>query len=378
MVSLDAQIAPLRAELDEAIARVLDSHRFIGGPEVEALEEGVAELCGAPHAVACNSGTDALILSLQAAGVGPGDDVLCPAYSFFATAGAVARLGARPVFVDVDDATLCVGPAQAEAGLALCERPRAIVAVDLFGRVAPIAALCAWAEGNGLVLVEDAAQAVGARCEDGAPAASQGLAAAISFYPSKNLDAFGDGGIVTTREAAVAERLRALRNHGQGPDGLHHVVGTNSRLDAIQAAVLRVKLRYLDSWTKRRQEHADYYDRRFAVVGASRGVVAPGAPLATPARPPAPALHVYNQYVIRVPAERRDALRASLAEHGVETRIYYLRGIHQEPCFEGAPCAPLPATEAACRETLALPVHPELSHAEREHVADGVLAGLGL
>jgi len=373
MAGLAAQLAPLRGEIAEALEGVLATQRFIGGPEVEALETAIAGLCEREFAVACGSGSDALLLSLQAAGIGPGDEVLCPAFTFFATAGAVARLGARPVFVDVDPATLDVGPEQAEAGWAVGERPRAIVPVDLFGRVAPIASLIEWAGARDIALVEDAAQAIGARDAEGAPAGSRGLAGCFSFFPSKNLGAFGDGGLVATDSAPLAEILRALRDHGRGPDGRHHRVGTNSRLDVLQAAVLRVKLAHLDRWTRRRQEHAADYDRRFSGLGARPGVpVDADHPLSTPPAAPAPGMHVYNQYVVRVHAPRRDGLRAALARAGVETRIYYERGLHHEPCFAGAPAAPLPATDAACRETLALPVHPALEPADREYVVERV------
>lgn len=374
MVDLAAELAPLRAEIDEAIARVLDGQRFVGGPEVEAFERAIAGLCQSEFAVSCNSGSDALLLALEAAGVGPGDAVLCPAFSFFATAGSIARLGARPVFVDVDPATLDVGPDEAEAGLARCPEAQVIVPVDLFGRVAPMGPLVAWADAHGIAVVEDAAQAIGACDADGAPAASRGLAGCFSFFPSKNLGAMGDGGLVVTRSAGLTERLRELREYGRGPDGRHRVAGTNSRLDAIQAAVLRVKLDHLEPWTKRRREHADAYDRRFAAAGARPGAhVDPSSPLSTPLPVPGPGRHVYNQYVVRVPADRRDALRADLEAHGIETRIYYERGLHQEPCFAPLPAAPLPETEAACRETLALPIRPELDSADRELVAERVV-----
>jgi len=379
MADLPAQYATLRAEITEAVEPVLASQGFIGGPEVTALEEAMARLCGTDFAVSCASGSDALLLSLQAAGVGPGDAVLCPALTFFATAGAVARFGARPVFVDVDPATLTVGPEQAEAGrTAAGGRVRAIVPVDLFGRVAPLGPLLAWAAPLGVAVVEDAAQAIAARDADGLPTGSRGLAGAFSFFPSKNLGGFGDGGCVTTGSAALAERVRSLANHGVGADGRHQTVGTNSRLDALQAAVLRVKLRHLDAWTKRRREHAEAYDARFAAAGARPGTLAGDAPLATPPPEPSPGVHVYNQYVVRVPADRRDALAAHLAQAGIETRVYYPRALHQEPCFAGAAAAPLPAAEAACREGLALPVHPELAPGALDEVADRVVGLLGL
>lgn len=377
MVDLAAQLAPLREEIDQAVARVLDSQRFVGGPEVEAFEQAIARLCETEFAIGCNSGTDAVLLALEAAGVASGDSVLCPAFTFFATAGSIARLGARPVFVDVDPITLDVGPEQAEAGLAACPEARAIVPVDLFGRVAPMGPLLAWADAHGLAVVEDAAQAIGARDAEGHPAASRGLAGCFSFFPSKNLGAFGDGGLVTTRSAALAQRLRELRDYGRGPDGLHHVAGTNSRLDALQAAVLRVKLGHLDDWAKHRREHATAYDQRFAAAGALPGVpVDRTTPFSTPLPVPAPGLHAQNQYVVRVVAEQREALRAELNAHGIETRIYYERGLHREPCFAGVASAPLPATEAACRETLALPIRPELDPHDREHVAERLIAFL--
>jgi dTDP-4-amino-4,6-dideoxygalactose transaminase len=252
-----------------------------------------------------------------------------------------------------------------------------VIPVDLFGRVAPVGELAAWAEARGMFVIEDAAQAIGARDAEGRPAGSRGLAGAFSFFPSKNLGAFGDGGLVTTQSEALASRLRELRNHGRGSDGLHRVVGTNSRLDALQAAVLRVKLRHLESWTKQRLENADFYDRRFAEAGMRPAGQGSGdAPLRTPPPVPAPAVHVYNQYVVRVRADLRDPLRQHLAERGVETRIYYERGLHREPCFAELATPPLPASEAACRETLALPIHPELSPADREHVAESVIGFL--
>jgi dTDP-4-amino-4,6-dideoxygalactose transaminase len=379
MVDLAAQVEPLRAAIDEAIARVVSSQRFIGGPEVEAFEAAMAGLCGSAFAVACASGSDALLLALQAAGVGPGDAVLCPSFSFFATAGSVARLGARPVFVDVDPETLVVGPEQAEAGRRVAPDARAIVPVDLFGRVAPIGALLAWAEPHGIAVVEDAAQALAGRDVDGVPAGGRAHATAISFFPSKNLGAFGDGGLVATGSETLAERVRSLRDHGLGPDGRHHLVGTNSRLDALQAAVLRVKVEHLDAWTKRRHDHADAYDRRFARAGAHVGGPADASrPLTTPPPVAAPGRHVHNQYVIRVEAKRRESLRARLGDHGIETRIYYPRGIHEEPCFAGADAASLPATRSAAAQCLALPIRPELTPAERDEIADRVIEGLGL
>jgi dTDP-4-amino-4,6-dideoxygalactose transaminase len=371
MLDLPAQHAPIRSEIDDALRRVLESHHFVAGPEVAAFERELAAFCETSFAVACGSGSDALLLALLAVGVGPEDEVICPAYTFFATAGAIARAGARPVFADIDPSTFLLDVGHARDLCRSHPRVRAILPVHLFGRAPDMDSILAIAWELGVPVVQDAAQAIGTRDDAGMPAGSRGTAGCFSFYPSKNLGAFGDGGIVTTNDAEVADRLRRLRQHGSHPDHASRV-GFNSRLDAIQAAVLRVKLRHLDEWTKARCENALFYDAAFA-RGGDLGVA-----VRTPTPVLPPAVHSYHQYVVRVPAARRDALRAHLAEEGIDARIYYQRGLHQHVAFarEGRAPASLPETEACSREALALPVHPELSASQRERVADRVIAFL--
>jgi dTDP-4-amino-4,6-dideoxygalactose transaminase len=368
MLDLPAQYAFIREEIETAVARVFASQRFVLGPEVEAFEEAIARLCGVGHAVACGSGSDALLLSLMALGVGPGDAVALPAFTFFATAAAVHRLGARPVFVDIDPATYTVDPA-AFARAAQGQRLRTLLPVHLYGQAAELDAILAL----GLPVVEDAAQALGALDACGRPVGSLGLAACFSFYPTKNLGAAGDAGIVTTREPALAEELRLLRDHGMRPRYHHTRVGMNSRLDALQAAVLMAKLPHLEDWNAARRANADHYDALFHEAGArdsSQPLEAGGLPLRTPVRLPEPARHVYHQYVVRVPAHLRDRLRAHLAERRIGTEVYYPIPLHLQACFAhlGYREGDLPVSEAAARETVALPIHAELGKAQREHV----------
>lgn len=376
LLDLKAQYLALRDEIDAAIAGVLDSQRFIMGPEVEALEREVAAYAGTSYAVACASGSDALLLALTAVGVGPGDEVLCPSYTFFATAGAIWRLGARPVFCDIEPGGYNVDPQRMREVAAGCRRLKVLLPVDLFGRVADLGAILALGQEFGVPVIEDAAQAIGARDASGARAGSRAAIGCFSFFPSKNLGAFGDGGIVTTGDALLAERMAILRLHGSKPKYYHRLVGFNSRLDALQAAVVRVKLRHLDAWTKRRQENAAWYDAVFARAGAATsGGPAGTLALWTPRPTPPPASHIYNQYVLRVPGELRDPLREELARRKIGSEIYYPLGLHQQECFAelGHREGDLPETEAAARETLAVPVYPELAPAQREHVAETVV-----
>ncbi len=347
LLDLSRQHAPLRAELDLALARVIDSGRFILGAEVEAFEAECAHLCNAAHCVAVSSGTDALLAAVMALGIGPGDEVITTAFSFFATASCVARVGARPVFADV-------GPdfnLDAEDALGrVTPRTRAFLPVALFGRRGDVARLAA----SGLPVIEDGAQAIGA-ADLGRGAAM----ATLSFFPSKNLGALGDGGAVLTDDAALADRLRLLRAHGSRPKYTHHVVGGNFRLDALQAAVLRVKLPHLPSWNARRRANAALYREALAGVGD----------LALPADVSG---HAWHQFVLRT--GRRDALRAHLRERGVESEVYYPSPLHLQPCFAslGSVAGDLPRAEAACREALAIPVHPDLDDAQKEHVIASV------
>jgi dTDP-4-amino-4,6-dideoxygalactose transaminase len=378
LLDLRAQYATIRAEIEAAIAPVLESQRFVLGPEVEALEEEVAGYCGARFAVGCASGSDALLLALMALGVGPGDQVVCPTYTFFATGGAISRLGAEPVFADVDPASYNASAATLERAAARCARLRALLPVHLFGRAAELEGIEALAGRLGVPVIEDAAQAIGSLDGRGRRIGATGRVACFSFFPSKNLGGFGDGGLLTTGDEALARSLRMLRVHGGEPKYHHQVVGVNSRLDALQAAVLRVKLRHLEHWTEARRRNAAHYDELFGAAGAADSGVPlgqGGLPLRFPASPAEPARHVFNQYVIRVPGALRDRLRAFLAERRVGTEIYYPIPLHLQKCFRhlGYVEGELPEAEAAARETLALPIYAELSKEQVEHVADSVV-----
>lgn len=381
-LDLRAQYAGLRAEIRAAVDGVFERQAFVLGEEVEAFEREAASFVEARRGVGCASGSDALLLVLHALGVGPGDEVICPSFTFFATAGAIARLGARPVFADIDPASYCLAPAAARAAAAGCTRLRAIVAVHLYGRAADTGALLALANELGVPLVEDAAQAIGARDASGRRVGGRGLAACWSFYPTKNLGAAGDAGLVTTDDDGLADRLARLRVHGSPRRYEHEEIGMNSRLDALQAAVLRVKLRRLEGWNAARRTHARAYDEAFAKAGARPSSVplrAGGLPLRTPAPAEPPAECAHHLYVVRLPAERRDAVRASLAARGIGSDVYYPLGLHQQRCFRAlaARTAPLPETERAASEVLALPLYPELREEQREHVVTTLLDELG-
>jgi dTDP-4-amino-4,6-dideoxygalactose transaminase len=354
LLDLKAQYADLKVDVDQAVHRVLDSARFIGGPEVAGLEEEVARYCRTPFAIGCASGTDALLLALRGLSVGPGDEVVTSAFSFFASAGVVANVGARPVFVDIDPRTYNLDAHRLEA--AITPLTKAVIAVHLYGQCCDLTAVKAVCDKHQLFLIEDAAQAIGSEWE-GRRAGSVGDIGAFSFFPSKNLGAAGDGGIMTATDAALAERVRLLREHGAKPKYHHALVGTNSRLDAIQAAILRVKLRHLDRWSEKRAKNASLYDQLFE-----------GARLTRPYRD-ARARHIYNQYVIRVP--QRDPLRQHLADRGVGTEIYYPVPLHLQQCFAslGYREGDMPQSEAAAREVLALPIYPELTEEQIRYVA---------
>ncbi|MFH0899311.1 MAG: DegT/DnrJ/EryC1/StrS family aminotransferase [Pseudomonadota bacterium] len=343
LLDLAPQNVPLREALTTAIGRVVDSGHFIMGPEVQAFEQELASAVRAKHAVGLSSGTDALLVAMMALGIGPGDEVVTTPFSFFATAGAIVRVGAKPVFADIERASFNLDPAAAAA--ACGPRTKAIVPVHLFGRVATIPAVP-------VPVVEDAAQSIGA-------GTLGGLAACVSFFPSKNLGAFGDGGALFTNDDALAEKVRLLRAHGSKPKYVHQIVGGNFRLDALQAAVLRVKLPYLEQWTAARRENAERYRRLFAAASKIP------AELELPEEAPG---HIYNQFVIRAPA--RDALRDHLAKAGVGTEVYYPVPFHLQPCFRGLGIkeGAFPEAEAACREALALPIYPGLAPEQQEYV----------
>lgn len=370
MTDLARLHAPLREELMGATARVLDSGRFILGEEVERFERDFARTLEAEHAVGCASGTDALVLALLAAGIGPGARVVCPAYSFFATASAIARVGARPVFADVDPLHLEIDLDSTRALFEDFGPFDALVVADLFGHVAPIAALLELANRHDVVLVEDAAQAVGARDADGVPAGTRAQVGCFSLYPTKNLGAIGDAGIVVTADATLAARVRRLRAHAAVDPETHEALGLNSRLDALQAALLGVKLPYLDKWTEARRAHASAYLERFA----ARLGDPPARGLRLPGHDSGHARHVFNQFVVQVDAGQRDPLRQHLDAHGIDSAVYYPRPLHRQPALRR--CAetpvPLPHAEAACRRSLALPIHPDLRSDEIDRVVDAV------
>lgn len=381
LLDLKPQYLALKAEIDAAIARVVESGHFILGPEVEAFEKESAAYGQVAHAVGCSSGTDALLLALMALGVGPGDEVICPAYSFFATAGSIARLGATPVFADIDAATFNLDPASVRAIARRCSRLKALLPVHLYGQCASMAELEALAKELGVPVVEDAAQAIGSEDALGRRAGTMGKIGCLSFFPTKNLGAFGDAGMVVTNDSALAARMRMLRVHGMEPKYYHAYVGLNARIDALQAAVLRVKLKHLDAWTAGRQANAARYHRAFAEAGAldsGHALNGQGLPLRYPKAPGGKARHIYNQYVIRVPAERRDALMAHLKANAIGSEIYYPVPLHLQECFayistvKGA----MPRSEAAARETLALPIYPELTPEQQAHVAAVIVSFL--
>jgi dTDP-4-amino-4,6-dideoxygalactose transaminase len=358
LLDLGAQYRPLREELLAVIARVCDSQRFIMGPEVEGLEREIAAYLDVRDAIGVSSGTDALIAALMALGIGVGDEVVTSTYSFFATAGSIARVGATPVLVDIDPVTFNLDPAAVRA--ALTPRTRAIIPVHLFGLCADMDPIADAARERGIAVIEDAAQAIGATYKT-RQAGSIGTVGCFSFFPSKNLGAFGDAGLVTTNDPALAKEIRLVRNHGAEPKYFHRRIGANFRLDAIQAAVLRVKLPHLARWTAMRQANARRYDELLAAAGLSDVVTGPS-------RPPDRG-HIFNQYVVRVPD--RDRVRAFLADRGIGTEIYYPVPFHLQECFAGLGHRPgdFPHAEAAADATLALPIYGELSPEQQAAVA---------
>jgi dTDP-4-amino-4,6-dideoxygalactose transaminase len=352
---------PLLAEINAALARVCASGRFVLGPDVQELERKIEAYTGAKHAVACASGSDALLLALMAYDIGPGDEVICPSFTFFATASAVHRLGARPVFVEIDPVTFNVDPAAVSA--AITARTKAILPVHLFGQCAAMDELLAIAKKHKLPLIEDAAQAIGAQ-HRGRHAGAMGDIGCFSFYPTKNLGGFGDGGLLTTNDEAIATRLRRLASHGMNPRYYHSVVGINSRLDTLQAAVLNIKLPHLDAWAAARQTNAARYHELFTAAGLHEILTLPATDSAC--------THVWNQYTVRVPGGQRDAVRTELAAVGIGAEIYYPLPLHRQECFAalGYAAGSLPITEQAAVEVLSLPIFPELADEEQAYVAE--------
>lgn len=362
MLDLRAQHQQVRAGVMAAIERVLDSQLFILGAEVGELECALAGYCGTAHAVGCASGTDALILALRALDIGPGDEVITVPFTFYASASAIALVGARPVFTDIRPDTFNMDPEALRETLRQHPTAKAVMPVHLFGACADMGAIQALAAESGAAVVEDAAQAIGAEYE-GRRAGSLGRIGCFSFFPTKNLGGGGDGGLLTTNDGAVAARLLALRVHGSKRRYYHDELGMNSRLDALQAAILRAKLPYLDEWTTQRQAHAARY----------RDLLA-GVPVTLPAVAAHTSRHVYNQFTIRTP--RRDELKAWLAERGIQSETYYPLPLHLQRCFAalGYREGDFPASEAAARDCLSLPVHPELPAEDLETVAAAIRA----
>lgn len=381
LLDLKAQYATIKDAVRAAVEEVFESQRFILGEQVAALEADIARLCGVPFAVGVASGTDALLLSLRALGVGAGDAVVTVPFTFFATAGAIVNLGARPIFVDIEERGYLMDP---EKLASLLEREcrvrgdgaqlihkesgtvvKAVLPVHLFGQCADMDAISGIARQYGLPVVEDACQAIGAVYR-GRLAGSLGDVGCFSFFPSKNLGGAGDGGMVTIGDPQLAERIRLLRTHGESTRYRHSVVGYNSRLDELQAAVLRVKLPHLDSWSEARGRNAAEY-RRYLEEGGLSGFVEP--PFVFPGRS-----HIYHQYVLR--CRERDALRSFLKERGVDTQVYYPVSLHEQECFRhlGYRREDLPCSHAASRDTLALPVYPELSEQQKRYVVESIAA----
>jgi dTDP-4-amino-4,6-dideoxygalactose transaminase len=362
LLDLTEQNQKLRPEIETALGRVLDANAFILGGEVQALEKELAEYCGTKYAIGCASGSDALLLALMALDVSAGDEVITTPYSFFATVSAITRLGAVPVFVDIDPLTYNLDISQIESKIT--EKTKAIQPVHLYGQCADMVALQKVSEKYGVPLVEDAAQAIGSE-ENGVRAGAMSEIGCFSFYPSKNLGGMGDGGFMTTDDDALAKRLFALRVHGSEEKYYHKWVGLNSRLDGFQGAVLRVKLPYLDEWTEKRQANADNYRVLFTDAGLTEDLTLPFERENV--------RHIYNQFVIRVP-QRRDELRTYLTEHEIGSDIYYPVPLHMQECFAylGNREGDFPESERAALETLALPIYPELRRDQQEFVVQKI------
>jgi len=364
LLDLRPQFAKLKKEIKEAIDRVLETQVFVLGPEVEKLEREIAHYCGAKFGVGCASGTDSILLSLMAAGVSSGDEVITTSYTFFSTAGSVSRVGGVPVFVDINPKTYNIDPSLVEARIT--PRTKAIIPVHLFGQCADMGAILEIAERHGLYVIEDAAQSIGSKTKlngEWTKAGAIGHFGCFSFFPSKNLGAYGDGGMVVSNDESLADKVRTLRVHGSKPKYHHSLIGANSRLDAMQAAVLSVKLRYLDEWTEARRQNARFYDEAFA-----------DCEIETP-HVRAENVSIYNQYVIRTKA--RDRVMEYLKKHDVGCEIYYPVPLHLQRCygFLGYKPGEFPESEAAAAETLALPIFPELTAEQKDYVVKCVLEG---
>ena len=367
LLDLKIQYHSMKDEIREAIDRVLESQQFILGPEVEALEKEISAYCQCRFAVGVSSGTDALLAALMALGITGGDEVVTSPFSFFASVGSILRVGATPVFADIDPVTFNIDPREVEK--AITAKTKAVMPVHLFGQSADMAPILKIAEDHGLAVIEDAAQAIGSEYQ-GMRAGSMGAVGCFSFFPSKNLGGFGDSGIITTNDEQLAEDMKVLRNQGMKPKYFYKVVGGNFRLDALQAAVLRVKLRRLDSWSEMRRSNAVFYTRRFLDLGIPAEQVTP--PSVKFER------HIYNQYVIR--AENRDRLKDFLAAKGIVTEIYYPLALHMQECMKDLPYreGDFPASEEAAGRVLALPIYPELTSEQQEYVVSSIAEFYGI
>jgi dTDP-4-amino-4,6-dideoxygalactose transaminase len=361
LLDLKAQFKPLRAEILSAIETVCDEQGFVLGPRVAAFEEAMARYVGARYAIGCASGSDALLLSLMACGVKAGDEVITVPFTFFATAGAISRLGATPVFVDIQPDTFNLDPTKLEA--AITPRTKAIIPVHLFGQCADMAAINHIATAKRIAVIEDACQAIGA-AQNGRRAGVLGATGCFSFFPSKNLGGFGDGGLITTDDRGLADSLSMLRVHGSRVRYLHEAIGINSRLDALQAAVLHIKLKYLDQWAEGRRRNAATYERLFRQAGLLDRVTLPATRAGN--------FHVYNQFTVRV--ANRDDLRAYLKEKGVGTEIYYPLPMHLQNCYRslGYKKGSFPVSEQAAEQVLSLPIYAELSDSQLAYVVDTI------
>jgi dTDP-4-amino-4,6-dideoxygalactose transaminase len=362
MLDLKAQYLTLKPELDAAVLRVIESTQFINGPDVEAMEQEIAQYCRANYCIGVSSGSDALLVSLMALDIGHGDEVITTPFTFFATAGAIVRMGAKPVFVDIDPVTFNIDPKAIAAKVT--RRTRAIMPVHLFGQCAEMDPILDVANKHKLAVIEDAAQAIGSEYK-GRRAGSMGTVGCYSFFPSKNLGCFGDGGAVVTQDRALADKIRLLRGHGSHPKYYHKVVGGNFRLDSIHAAVLRVKLKHLDSWSQARQQGAAYYTNALVKYGL-QGIIE--APKIVQSR------HIFNQFVVR--CEDREGVREHLKKDKITTEVYYPQPMHLQECFAnlGNKKGEYPESERAALTTLALPMYPELPNAQRDRVVRSIAA----
>ncbi|GJQ64614.1 MAG: glutamine--scyllo-inositol aminotransferase [Melioribacteraceae bacterium] len=379
LLDLKAQYVTMKDDLDAALLRVAESQYFIMGPDVTELEAQMCEFLDAKKAIGVSSGTDALLIALMALDIQPGDEVIVPTYSFFATAGVVARLNATPVFVDIDPVTYNIDPKDVERKIT--SKTKAIVPVHLYGQSADMEPIMAIAKAHNLKVVEDGAQAISVQYKDGKKVGTIGDIGCYSFFPSKNLGGFGDGGLVVTMDEELGEKLRIMRVHGGKPKYYHSMIGGNFRLDAIQAAVLKVKLPHLDGWSEKRRENADLYTKLFVEAGMAEGtgkteydannkVLLPEAVYKETGHKN---YHIYNQYVLRV-GDKRDGLRAFLKENGIGNEVYYPVPFHRQDCFSylNANDADYPHSNAAAEESIAVPVYPELSKEQIEYVVSKV------